>query len=760
MAEGNQTHQAFDYYNRLTRRFGDLGARKPLRELMQNVSEREVNLVTPVDVDISVSTVDDSGLVTDYVMISSQHGNSLSAIQDEVLPFLIDGYVYGVSGLNGEVLWSRFVGYETTILPIWVDEASRQDLLVSNQLDNTLLRVNARTGELQWQATLGEPFLAPVIRGDLLVVSFRSGNIVRLNPGSGEVLAAVHIPKNITTSVEISEQSPFIYVVGADSNIYILTAEELKCVETFYLGHSPNDIRIPPIYWTGHLLVNVNGSDFSDLHVFRLNENGMGLERIQLIRLASAPVSMPPQRLGRNMLFAADNGQFKLLELVVAEADMPIFDAAVNTFDKRGAAVAYVFAQGSRMWIGANGLQSFRIDKNRGDFTRLAITSASDTFLAPIVKFENVLVHARRRGNSRQVSVAAVDMDSLEEFWRSDFGAPLPTAPIANGDRVMTMSAQGDLFEIIDSDTGKVINRDASASAIDEPLNITRSVVTSDNIIAGIGNRDSADLVLANLDTTKTSLSRLSFNSEPLKPSSAPVALSTDFVIPSEDGLLVRLGTDGLEIGTPFSPPIEPGQGIGWSNALANAADHILIADDQQNLYLIDASDRSGLNQLGSLTVDGQIDPRIASDGATAYFISKSGAKAQLRATGFDMPLVEKFSIELPALPVSGPMCVGGMILLHLDDGKIYAWDSNGMAKWNQPAPNVSISGCVQFDGDSRIFVVFEDGRLVALDANGAIKGEWNLGMAVRNIPVAVGDSVYFNTANGAIVTIDRSSLN
>ena len=45
------------------------------------------------------------------------------------------------------------------------------------------------------------------------------------------------LPKKLLAPLEKAEGVPYIYAVAEDSNLYVLSAEDLTCAEVFYIGH-------------------------------------------------------------------------------------------------------------------------------------------------------------------------------------------------------------------------------------------------------------------------------------------------------------------------------------------------------------------------------------------------------------------------------------------------------------------------------------------------------------------------------------------
>ncbi|MBX3418473.1 MAG: PQQ-binding-like beta-propeller repeat protein [Pirellulaceae bacterium] len=755
-ATQSKPDEAFAIFNRLTRIYGDLGARVPLREAMTRVTASEMNLIVPSPIQVDTSTTDVTPLATSHVQLVSKYGTPTSSLRDELLPYLIEGYLYVVSAGDGEVVWSRFLGYETMLRPMWVDAASKAELLAFDERTHDLMKFDARTGELRWRARIGESFVEPTVYSDAVYVPTRSGSVLKIDLFSGEMVAGIKLPKPISVPIASSDQESFLYVVADNSNIYIVSAVDLKCQEIYYLGHLPNQIRIPPIYWSGHLLVDVNAQN-SELYVFRFTQRGLGLELLQNVRLTSGPITIPPSRLGRNMLFVSDTGELRLIELTTAEERTPISIAATEKIETRGASRAFVLAQGSGLWIASRGLAVFNVDKIKGQFRRETIVEGDDAFLGPLVRYEDVLIHARRRSGSRQISVSAVNVADMKMLWRSDFGAGLAGAPFANQRELFAVSSQGDMFALENQTSGfSSLKQKLSASDIDLPLNFSDLVGLGGNKFAAL-SRMAPDFLLVDLGERLLRLTRMQAPADRM--ANEPRSLSQDFIFPSLSGLILRIDENGRGVGAPFQPPLSPGEEVRWNRAGVNQDDMILVGDEKQTVFLLDARVRGSLSLAGQTAIDGQAITGFAGDKDFGFVFSEATGRVALQKIPYRSPLAVSGSVPVEARPIYGPAAVSGKVIAHLDNGKLCAWNENLELVWSIPISNEKIAAVISAGSSADVLVVFESGRVVRVDSGGQVAATVELGQPVRHAPLLHNDQYYFSTNNGSVLVVDRSKL-
>ncbi len=306
LTEKSETDQAFEVFNTLVRTYGDMGSRAELRAAMKEVSAKEIGLVKPSELAIQAATQPVASAVAGQVLLfsttrdrkndaatvkeesadASSLINQIRSLADDVIPVLAEGSVFGVSAGDGTLLWRHFVGYETTYQPQWTERIQKKNLLLCDQRDHSVFCIDGQTGSLLWRAAIGQPFLAPTVVDETIYIATRSGAVVRLDPYTGEKMAAIQLPKKLLSSVEKAEGIPYVYAVAEDSNLYVLSAEDLACAEVFYVGHFPGSVTLAPMFWSGHLLIAVNGSDYCDLHVLKFGEKGLRAERVQVFRMA------------------------------------------------------------------------------------------------------------------------------------------------------------------------------------------------------------------------------------------------------------------------------------------------------------------------------------------------------------------------------------------------------------------------------------------------------------------------------------------
>lgn len=762
--DAGKTDEAFGIYQKLIRNYGDLASRGPLRELMLVISDRERGLVKPTEVDLNISQTERNTLVENTIVMAVNSGEPVEALKDEVVNFLADGSVYGIDAGQGNIIWRRFVGYQTSIQP---QDINDQWLAVADQRNHDLLALQKANGNIRWRAEIGEPFLMPTIGDDVIVVTTASGKIIQLNAATGEFEKAAQIPqKTVNVNALVATQNPYVYQAGYYSNIYVLNTLDYSCEEVYYLGHQEGSIVVPPQSWQGFILVAVNGGDYCDLHVLKPEKNGKGLKRIQLLsRVTDGPISSPFQKFGRWMLMTSDNGEMRILELVPTDDENPVRLFAADRFDSKGGEQAFLLTEGSNLWVGGQAIIRYRINRNQGQFSREVIVEPNDTFISPIHKLDDYLFHVRRRNGSGMISASLVDKTSLKPVWRTDFGGQPAGPPLLYEEKIVSVSNQGDLFSIdATAESNGYADQPVRASAVVETLKFENLITLPANSFACIGPADRQDLLFADGVSTKTKLMTLGPPAD--KPACRPIAIGEDLVIPSATGQVARIDPrTSRMVGTPFQPPVKPGSTTPWFEPTLLPNNVIAVATGlpedggSSMLYLLNGENKRSLTEIASLASEAPFKSRLVNDGTNIFGVAGNETGDRLVSLTSADPLAVQKETNLAGALVGGPWITAEGILVHLDNDRLHCFGNDLSEKWSIDIPNDAFACQPQIIG-AQLMLAFRSGNVDMVDpTTGKSVNRFNVGQPIIHAPLRRGQKMYFNGMDGTIHVIDLSQL-
>ena len=158
------------------------------------------------------------------------------------------------------------------------------------------------------------------------------------------------------------------------------------------------------------------------MHVLKPKAKGLGLELVQVITsIVEGSVSRPMEKFKRWMLITSDSGEMKILELYPAEEKNPVRIFTQDVFDAKGSQLAFLKAEGSDLWVAGQGIMRYRIKQSLGEFGREVLLEPNDTFISPIQKLDDYVLHVRKRNQSGMISVSLVEAKTLLPIWANRF---------------------------------------------------------------------------------------------------------------------------------------------------------------------------------------------------------------------------------------------------------------------------------------------------------------------------------------------------
>ena len=759
LREAGKTDDAFLSFRDLTRKYGDLAARSALREEMVKVSIRERDLVKSVDVNLSPTTTE-SPAAGHTIALTGKNGVAIPALIGEVNPVLADGTLYGVDVGSGDLKWRRFVGFETEIQPV---PLGLDYLVVSDQRQHELLCIGRTTNELRWKLPIGEEFVRPALNDDFMVVTTRSGKLIKVDHTSGEVLSAVQLPQATNVSALIAPRDPYVYQVGSYSNLYILNSEDLSCVDVFYIGHRRGAVQVPPVYWSGHMLLAINGGTSSTLQVLK-GEKGLNLVLKQVFpSIMRAPVSVPIQRIARSMMVLAQNGDLKVLTINPIDETTPVDVMVEYKLETNNNTGVQVLPAKSMLYFAGKGITRTRLKSSQSVFQKPLILNHADSFIAPMAVYDDTLIHVRRRDGSKMVSISAVNAQDLKEIWRTDLGGPLAGTPVVMENKILAASSQGDFFDVNPSEN--VADNRIKSSTILENLLFSHRLTLEDGRSAFVGPNERLDLLVVDPQKKESELQQMRINDGGAtgnRSSCKPMALGSDLIVPTTNGAVMRIDTLGELVGTPFLPPVQPGTQQNWKQPVQVNKGTFAIAKSAEGVagstvYVLDGRKRGALVALTQKDSNPVVSELASKDGVV-YLVEQTETSQKLVGLDSANGLAEKASAVLSGDHVEGPFLVGNSIMIVTDADKMFCFDANLQPKWNVPIPNSRLAGS-PIETEAGTLVTFENGQFLTLNpADGSEVKSVSLNEPISGTPVLDSGKIYVGGLDGTVHVVPMSN--
>ncbi len=186
------------------------------------------------------------------------------------------GTVYGLDGQTGNVKWRYYVGRDMVDDPVPV---STIRIVMSSFVDPMRVKLlvwTERRAKSNGSVILCEPSYGVRVDAEDVLVSLRTGTIVSLEPESGQLKWATTLPQPVRLTPLVNSEKSHVYVIADHSNLYVLSRQDGKCKEVFYVGHREGTISAPPVHLLGQLFVFENKTtDRGVIHILQTDDTGL-----------------------------------------------------------------------------------------------------------------------------------------------------------------------------------------------------------------------------------------------------------------------------------------------------------------------------------------------------------------------------------------------------------------------------------------------------------------------------------------------------
>ena len=751
--EKKETKEAYDFRQQLLREFPELHDHERLVEQIVSASEIQQTLVKPSTQMPEVSEGIEEAQKVQSIVLTNLTGRPAPDLRGETLYLRAGGSVLAFDGETGKLKWRNFVGYAKDLPPVRIEDGS--GVLLSESASLEVLRCRVDDGAVAWRTKVGEPFSQPISVGDDIYISAESGRLASLDADSGEAKWVTQIPQSLQTGPGVDDRANRAYLPGNHSNLYLLNTRDGSCLESFYIGHEDGTISVPPVPLLGHVFVIENqGSDYSNVHVLRVDETGQNIRNAQPLFRLTGNVRVPPIIQGRRLIVLTDRGEVVVFDIEpTAERDQVTIAATLPAFYDQPTSTQMAVGR-SQMWITGTRIGRYELQINTGNVVRGWSLYELDTFIGQPFASDDSLVHARVLRGTSAIRVTAADPKTGEEIWRTDVGVPISMirkAPSGQGFQVVT--SQAAMFELdrdaltSGSTKGPVENPGKTGVAIrfQDPISVDKTRAALLNQVDG----QSFAMYDPNRETEQ--LRQVTINVTDGRPTSGGIAAGGGLFLPLDSGRAVLVDTiTGAMKASPFQPPSDPTGKVKWTQpvSLPDDADQVVLADSRKKIYRIRIAEQ--LRELASKDIDYELFGATAGVGDT--LMGTTPGPAADFVVGFDMSsLNEKFKNLLDARVIWGPKAVGDVGLVMTDDSKLRAFSNDGTQKFAIEIDKGVPVGNPLMIGES-IVVAGEAGWIVAIDRDsGELIGKSDLGEPLSATPFAVGSRLLVPGSEGVI---------
>lgn len=760
-----KTDAAYQTRKQLLVDFPELRGDERVVKLVKSASEVQKGLVKKADNLPQVATDAPATDSVRSVVLTNRTGGAAPGLADEIFYVRAHGSILAFAAADGNLLWRRYVGYGQNHAPIPIDPSGLEGVLLSDADALEIRRCEARTGNVLWRSSIGEPFSQPVTYRDEIYVSTTSGKLISIDSQSGDARWATQLPQPLERSPGINERPGKLYLPGNHSNLYVLDKRSGTCAESFYVGHAPGTIAVPPVSLQGgnggHVFVFENaGADYANMHVLRCDAEGGGLVVAQApFRLVGNVTVDPILVLGRRLIVLTDRAEIAVFDIEqTAATSEQVSQVAQQVAAYDSPTSAQMAVDKNQMWVSGTRLARYELQVSTGRVARDWVASEGDAFIGQPKVIGDTLFHARVLRGTTGVRVTAAEPKSGKPYWQTDVGVPVSMiTPVAGGQSFHVITAQAALYELNaaslqEGETSAPIENPGGsgvAMRFEDPLAI-------DNEHALLLNQQTGgQLGVYDATRAKEKLRLITMSLPDGKPAASGLIAGNGYLLPLDSGRIVLMNWQtGGALGSPFQPPSEPNQKVKWSDpvSLPSDPDQVIIADSRNKAYRLRVGEQ--LRELAAADLETPWLGKTAIVGESV-FATTAGPAADQLVSHDASTLKEKTKRLLDGRVVWGPYVVGDRVLIQTDDKQLRAFDPAGEPIFAVPLPDRDLVDGVTVI-DKQVILAGQSGWLVNVDlAAGQAIGKRDLRQPLSGPPVMAGTRLLVPGREGLVYVTD-----
>lgn len=760
-----QTNSAFETYRGLVMTYPELEASRDVRDVRQLVAEREQTLVTSAELSLAPEATPADPAA---VLFATYSGETLNISDRQLIPVVTNGALYAIRATDGQALWRKFVGFQYDgVVPQPVPNASPEQWIVASGHDNSILCLDAASGNVVWRVPMADPFFPPVATADFLYVSTANGKVLKLDVRTGRGIRQAQLPQSITSAVGVSGTGQYLYQAGNQWYLYVLDAEQMACKEVFLLNHDAGTIVNPPSVQRGLIYVAESKPQNSSVHILTTLQRGWSLERPQPKLNFAGRLTNPLLSYGRDdVIVSDDQGNVSVLSAIGDEGERPVVQGINTKFQPtEGINSRTLMAKGGHFYVTGMGISRFALRKQLQSFESVIAANPTDTFISTPLVVEESLFHVRRQRGAAASTLSAAEMESLKSKWQVDLGAPLAGVPFMVDGKAYVVTSQGDQYEF-EPDGKSVALKNAlrRGSTTGQMFHYTNTMVTENGLGFVTSPNDRRERMIFNLKAeTENARSRPSTWPDDSLPLACQPVLFGDSVIAcasSGEVYLVNLRT-GSRAASGFRPALAPGQTVDWHPPVALGAETLVAVTGKGEAYRLDIVP-GGLSKGAEVAWEDTLvlrPPVRLQEGVAVVRRQKPDPDSE-RKTSFDRlvligaDLAEQRTVELPELVRNGPwVSSDGQLLVETTAGNWLVINSDfTIAGTIANAPYGEITG-EPVAADGRWMIATKNGCVVSV-AGSEVQQQVSLRQNLLAGPVRLGEHWVVTTSDGALLYV------
>lgn len=754
MLNDKRTSEAYLIRSELLSRFPQLEKDPSVIQRVQKAAQIQQTLVTPDIPEIKVSPNAPPAPSTKAVSLINRAGNETKTLAGRIICVAAKGTVYGLDGQNGSVKWRYYVGRDMVHDPLPVGDSLQSDVIVLRPDLGQLTRLEGATGNVKWFCELGGPAHAPRIDGEDMLISLKNGTLLNIEPQSGQIKWAAHTPQPLQVTPIINGEKEHIYVPANHQNMYVLSRQDGRCKEVFYVGHREGGIAVPPIHLLGQLFIFENRTaEKSVVRIMSTDDTGANISFGQEPIEMDGNIVTTPLIDGRKLVVMTDRGQIKVFDVVPSEK-IKVSVLASEVAAESRPMMTWGATENNQLWLTNFRFTRFEVQVSTGKLVRHFVLNETDEFVGPPLKFDDIIVHRRIPRGNRGIRVSAVRADNGADQWATDLGVPVVMLASPAQGRFDAVIASGAQFAI---DPSQMFLNKAESNVdsfkfgmnFSNPRTLAGGLITLQNLTTG--NRFTTYAPTPSGNKIKNGAA-----SYAAKPTAPPASVGNGVAVGLDDGqLLVVDPLTGTTLSKPFQPPVEPGKKHVWNEAVyLDEAKALFATDSRRKLYRVGVGE--SLRVLSDVDLEGTpMGPASLLGKQIAVVLSNQTAE---NLYIFDSATLAKAgSTLLDGRWQAGPFTISPDLVLVQTDRKLQAFGEGGKKAWEIPFPKVRLAAppATQPNG---IAIAATNGQVWLIDtSNGSVQTERTVDQPLSAAPLVIAGGMLLGTDEGSVLLIPKA---
>ncbi len=661
----------------LLKDYPDMGANPDLQAAILLVSQKERELFRFVADERAAETKDVERPIKTTLLPSITLKASPPGMAGQIVCALAEGAAYALDAATGNVLWRRFVGYDTLLPPT---RLAGGDVLLIDSQNGELLRLAGPTGVLRWRLALPGLRVAPLVVGNRLWIAGGQegkGRLYSVDLETGQSGGYIELPHELRAPPAADPDGKLIFQVGGHSNLYVFDAASRACQMVAYLGHEPGTIVAPPVL-AGDFLILVENrqAKVSWVRVLKLERPEEGEEgqptirHLQEVRV-DGHVAVSPIVVGRSLFVATDLGGVFMFDIAPANLKEPLIKGPSKAASLRKRRNTYLHVRGSRLWTANNQFASYDLQLAGGQLLSRWIDNEESDFLQPFQTAGDVIFHVRSQPGKPGIVVTAAQMDAQEKYWETRLAAPPAGGALLDPKRreLAVLLADGSLFRVTLAALAAAEGLPSASrvSLADPPPAPDAQALPLAESRWAFVSHDERSAVLTYAPGSGGS--DLRWVKLPDEAGGLPAALAGKLIVPSAAGLVYGFDPfDGRLGAAPFIPTLDGGREFRWRVDAFGGHSDVLLFDGRPKKSRffrvgVRGEPAEHLAALSQADTVHRLDSAIARTPERAYATSSSG-----EIVAFELPsLRHRWSRKLLGQVAWGPRTVGSRAMLLVE---------------------------------------------------------------------------------------------